>query len=145
MGLGFEVAWRAVRDRSAHLPADLDGILQIQGLLDDSSAVFLVEGGAPQVGLGEGCPRRLNPIDQRLGLLREVPARKGLGRREFGWRLDRWGLRVPGSVLSEGLAEALGELRSAQIPVDVGERSAADAIGDDDTGAPLGALQAKAP
>ncbi len=118
-GLGFEVLLGGVAGRAAvvRLP-DFNRALGLQSLPDQGRAVGFVEGRPLQVGLGESRPGRVDPLHQNLGPL----GKSGLGspggdrprqieRGSFG---SLGGSRL---VLAEGLAEALPELRSAQLAV----------------------------
>ncbi len=116
----LEVVGRGVAGDAARVLADLDDVAAIEGLPGEGLAVLLVEGGALDVGPGEGRARRGQAVDQGLGAL--APRRPGelgdLAAAELALDLRRLGVAL--AVLPEGFAEPRRELGAGEVAVDVG-------------------------
>src|ERR1700687_2335159 len=119
-------SWKAARWTSAWVKVARVAVTRSTSAAARSSGVVPARGGSSRSpawrwtcgGSGGGAPGA-----------REGPPEGGLG--------------VRLAVLAEGLAEAGGELRAAQVAVDLGERDVAAAVGDDQAGAALGRFEAE--
>ena len=139
-----QVVGRGVAGDAAGVLADDDGLVTVDGQPGDRPAVALMEGGALDVGLGEGRAGRGDAVDERRGALGRGRAGEGRQLAVAGLALDLRRLGVPLAVLAEGLAEAGGKLGAAQVAVDLRERDTAAAVGHHQAGAALGRLEAEA-
>jgi len=127
--LGVEVVASGVAAGAGRVLAEIEDPIVAQGFADQGHALRLVERGAVQVGRGEGGAGLGEAFEQLRGAMPQVldgPRTEcASGRQDGGW------LGMGRAMLEEGLAEAEGELRTGERPVDARERSELRTIGDE--------------